>query len=260
MKHNRAAPGGCFNVRSSISAGLTLWAISAIASVVFFTSAHRVDVEPSGHIEPSKEHREWEVQVASLMRKQAHTVAQNQPAAAAMSSAEVHPWHPSAAPLDAADAAAAALRSAAVGSVAGGLVYGPGGLPWADRDHGPPPSDPAIAGSTWPPPDPRHLAARRAAGNFPPRQPPSLCAAKGLSGGPNDANKKLIDKVPVAPPPPATARRHPPPQCCPTLPVVPPAASQVRVAPENADGKTVMCLVSDTNRCTKDSGNLCPAF
>ena len=167
---------------------------------------------------------------------------------------------PTTPPFPPADAAAAALRSAAVGSVAGGLVYGPGGLPWADRDHGPPPSDPAIVGSTWPPPDPRHLAARRAAGNFPPRQPPSLCAAKGLSGGPNDANKKLIDKVPVAPPPPATARRHPPPQCCPTLPVVPPAASQVRVAPENADGKTVMCLVSDTNRCTKDSGNLCPAF
>jgi len=46
---------------------------------------------------------------------------------------------------------------------------------------------------------------------FPPRQPASLCKAKGLNGGPSDVNKQLIDKV--------------------------------RVAPENSDGKTVMCLI-----------------
>jgi hypothetical protein len=84
---------------------------------------------------------------------------------------------------------------------------------WASRPHGPPTWDFAIAGSTWPPPDPRQLARRRAipGSSFPPVQAAALCQAKGLSGGSNDMNKKVIDAV--------------------------------KVAAENADGTTLMCLV-----------------
>jgi len=84
---------------------------------------------------------------------------------------------------------------------------------WALRPHGSPPADPSIVGSTWPPPDPRLLANRRASetGKFPPKQPAELCKAKGQSSGPLDMNKKLIDSV--------------------------------QVAPDNADGQTLMCLV-----------------
>ena len=64
---------------------------------------------------------------------------------------------------------------------------------WLHKDHGPAPTDPAIAGSTWPPPDPRWLSRRRLDANepaFPPKQPPATCGAK-------DGHATLLTQVEV---------------------------------------------------------------
>ena len=92
------------------------------------------------------------------------------------------------------------------------------------------PSDPAIQGSTWPPFDPRQLARRRQSASassplseshFPPKQPSELCKAKGLHGGTGDPNKKLLDGI--------------------------------SVVPDNADGRTLMCLIYTTEK-SHDAG------
>jgi len=63
------------------------------------------------------------------------------------------------------------------------------------------PDDSAIAGSTWPPPDPRMLARRRQQDPaFPPKQPADQCKARGLRGGAADPNKKLLDRIQVSAP------------------------------------------------------------
>ena len=107
------------------------------------------------------------------------------------------------------------------------------------------PSDPAIVGSTWPPPDPRQLARRRlasvapsssAAPPFPPKQPAELCKPKGLHGGTGDPNKKLLDHL--------------------------------TVAPDNADGRTLLCLVytigknhaGGPTQCRDTWGSRCDGF
>jgi hypothetical protein len=74
-------------------------------------------------------------------------------------------------------------------------------ISWSARDHGLPPDDPAILGSTWPPPDPRQLALRRKDPNdqFPPPLSEKLCEPRGLSGGNYDANKQVLDLINVEP-------------------------------------------------------------
>lgn len=92
-------------------------------------------------------------------------------------------------------------------------------IPKSQLDPAPPPLpqknlnelDPALIGSTWPPPDPFEIPRRRLAGSFPPLQPVSQCEARGLHGGKSDPNKKLLDRI--------------------------------RVTPDNADGHTLMCIV-----------------
>lgn len=78
----------------------------------------------------------------------------------------------------------------------------PAVVAWSARDHGPAPTDPALIGSTWPPPDPRQLATRRldqSDNQFPPRRSEELCAARGASGGSYDANKQVLDLIDVQP-------------------------------------------------------------
>jgi len=180
-------------------------------------------VHPLHEPNESLEHLKWESNMAAMMRQQTHQAA-SKPAR----NEEVRSLTRSV------DSVVVAPRSRSRGNETTGRK--PGGVVrnyqswdattrlvtnssaayvefWASRPHGPPPSDPAIVGSTWPPPDPRMLAHRRASEpvKFPPKQPAELCKAKGQSGGPLDMNKKLIDSV--------------------------------KVAQDNADGQTVMCLV-----------------
>lgn len=78
---------------------------------------------------------------------------------------------------------------------------------WLSKDHGPAPTDPAIVGSTWPPPDPRWLSRRRLDAkepSYPPRQPEAACNSK-------DGHATLL--------------------------------KQVEVSPDNTDGHTVFCMV-----------------
>ena len=80
-----------------------------------------------------------------------------------------------------------------------------------DTSVNPADADPAIAGSTWPAPDPYMLARRRLDPNdpFPPRVAPDLCEARGGQG--RDQNKIVLDNM--------------------------------RVEPDNADGHTLFCMV-----------------
>jgi len=142
------------SISTWLSLGLAFWAMSAFWFLWPARPMVGVDVKVSRAI---SDHTNWEATVAEKLRRAA---VAGPPPKEEVATAPIVP----AGKQLLADAPPEILTAAE--PVAVSRQY------WKVRKHPPPPTDAAIVGSTWPPPDPRMLADRRAADpSFPPRQP-----------------------------------------------------------------------------------------
>mmetsp|Transcript_48252 Transcript_48252/g.61900 ORF Transcript_48252/g.61900 Transcript_48252/m.61900 type:complete len:506 (+) Transcript_48252:109-1626(+) len=205
------------NVRCGLTTLLLLWILVAIGSMVFLVSkpsnpAPKSNVQEIQNIEHSKESKERRQLIktaTSLINKELDTQVQDQ--TKKLNNVQENNENKFRKEEELIDFTTKPLSKDTISSKNKEnlqLV-----VDWSDKDHGPPPDHPALVGSTWPPPNPRQLAQRRADPNdkFPPKQPESMCAARGLSGGSYDANKQILDHIDVT--------------------------------PDNSDGHTIMCII-----------------
>ena len=143
MPPRRQKTAGFCSMRTVVAATLGLWALAALAAVVYSVRGSR---EPYHH-PPSNLGKELG---ASLRQAAVDNPVDRPKILKPAAVLEQKPDSSLSKPPP-----AAVLRSA-----------------WEMRDHGPLPTAPAIIGSTWPPPDPRTLASRRSNDpSFPPKQP-----------------------------------------------------------------------------------------